>query len=331
MSAPRTALVTGCSGQDGGLAAELLKSEGYVVVGTTRPGSGKTGSAGAVDAWVEWDGLDQASTDRIIDEVGPDEVYNFAAFTSGQGMWADPVGIGEVNGLAVARLLEAVRRIRPEARVAQASSSEVFGRATRSPQDESARRDPRSPYGAAKLYADTMVALYRDHYDLFACAAILFNHESVRRGPGFVTRKISRGAASISLGLADSLMLGDLDARRDWGYAGDHVRAMWLMLQADEPQDYVIATGTSHSVRDLCRFAFEHVGLDYTQYVGTDSAAYRAPEAVPLVGDIGKARRVLEWAPQVELETLMHEMVEHDLALLRRKTATDDGASNDPR
>ena len=326
MSAPRTALVTGCSGQDGSFMAELLKSQDYFVVGTTRPGSGKAGSGGgSVDTWVEWDGLDQASTDRIIDEVRPDEVYNFAAFTSGQGQWTDPVGIGEVNGLAVARLLDALRRLRPEARVAQASSSEVFGRPTRSPQDESARREPRSPYGAAKVYADNIVALYRDRYDLFACSAILFNHESVRRGPGFVSRKISRGAAAISLGLADRLLLGDLEARRDWGFAGDHVRAMQLMLRAETPQDFVIATGISHSVRDLCRFAFEHVGLDYTEYVGMDDTAYRAPEPVPLVGDIGKARGVLQWAPEVDLRTLMHEMVEHDLVLLRQQTATDDG------
>ena len=306
--------------------AELLKSEGYVVVGTTRPGSGKAGSGGgAVDTWVEWDGLDQASTDQMIDEVSPDEVYNFAAFTSGQGTWTDPVGIGEVNGLAVARLLEAIRRIRPEAQVAQASSSEVFGRPTRSPQDETAPRDPRSPYGAAKLYADTMVALYRDRYDLFACSAILFNHESVRRGPGFVSRKISRGAAAISLGLADSLMLGDLEARRDWGFAGDHVRAMKLMLRAETAQDYVIATGISHSVRDLCQFAFEHVGLDYRRYVGTDDTALRPPEPVPLVGEIGRARSVLQWTPEVELRTLIHDMVEHDLGLLRQQTVTDDG------
>ncbi len=332
MSAPSTALVTGCSGQDGSLMAELLKPKGYFVVGSTRPGSGKAGSdAVSIDAWVEWDGLDQASTDRIIDEVRPDEVYNFAAFTSGEGMWTDPVGIGEVNGLAVVRLLDAIRRICPEARMVQASSSEVFGRPARSPQDEFARRDPRSPYGAAKLYADNIVTLSRDRYGLFACSAILFNHESVRRGPGFVSREISRGAAAISLGLADRLLLGDLEARRDWGFAGDHVRAMWLMLQADAPQDYVIATGISHSVRDLCLFAFEHVGLDYTEYVGMNPAAYRPPEPVPLVGDIGKARSLLKWAPEVDLKTLMHEMVEHDLLLLRQQAATDDGASNDPR
>ena len=204
-----------------------------------------------------------------------------------------------MNGLAVARLLEAIRRIRPEAQVAQASSSEVFGRPTRSPQDETAPRDPRSPYGAAKLYADTMVALYRDRYDLFACSAILFNHESVRRGPGFVSRKISRGAAAISLGLADSLLLGDLEARRDWGFAGDHVRAMKLMLRAETAQDYVVATGISHSVRDLCQFAFERVGLDYRRYVGTDDTALRPPEPVPLVGEIGRARSVLQWTPEV--------------------------------
>lgn len=320
MAAIGTALVTGCSGQDGSFMAELLKQQGYFVVGTTRSVSGKADSSGSVDAWIEWNGLDQASTDHIIGEVCPDEVYNFAAFTSGQGMWSDPVGIGEVNGLAVARLLDAIRRIRPQARLAQASSSEVFGRPERSPQDESTRRNPRSPYGAAKLYADNMVALYRDRYGLFACAAILFNHESIRRGDGFVSRKISKGAAAIRLGLADRLLLGDLEARRDWGFAGDHVRAMRLMLRADAPEDFVIGTGISHSVRDLCRFAFEHVGLDYAEHVGEDLSVHRAPESVRLVADTGKARRVLQWAPESDLRTLMHQMVEHDLALLKQTT-----------
>lgn len=310
--------------------AELLKMRGYRVIGTTRPNSGKAGASDdSVDAWVEWDGLHQASTDRLIDEFRPDELYNFAAFTSGQGMFDDPVGIGEVNGLAVARLLEAIRRISPATRLAQASSSEVFGRPASAPQDEQTPRNPRSPYGAAKLYADNMVGLYRDRYGVFACSAFLFNHESERRSPGFVSRKISRGAAAIKLGLEDRLMLGSLEARRDWGFAGDYVRAMQLMLQADTAQDYVVATGTSHCVRDMCEYAFEHVDLDYRAYVGEDPSAYRAPEPVPLVGDIGKARRQLQWAPHVDLKTLMQQMVEYDLAQLRQQTATD-GASNDP-
>jgi len=321
MNSTRTALITGITGQDGSHLAELLSGKGYRVVGTSRaPGPGApAGDAGLPVELVTWDGTDQDALDRIFAAYVPDECYNLAAYTSGAGMYDDPVAIGVVNGLGAVRVLEAIRRRSPATRLVQASSSEVFGRVASSPQDESTPRIPRSPYGAAKLYADAMVDVYRARYGLFACSAILFNHEGPRRGPGFVTRKVTRAAAAISLGLERTLPLGNLDARRDWGYAGDYVRAMWLMARGRAPVDYVIATGVTHSVRDLCEFAFGQVGLDYRDYVSEDSSAVRPAEPVALVGDSGKARSELGWVPEITFKRMIEMMVENDLAQLRAK------------
>lgn len=313
----KRALILGVGGQDGHYAARLLVANGYSVVGTRRPAM--------VDASRDDDGVevvpldicDTAAVESLIARVRPDEIYNFAAFTSGADMFVDAVAIGDVNGLAVARLLEAIRRIDPAIRFCQASSSEIFGDAETSPQDETARCRPRSPYGAAKLYAHEMVRIYRERYGLFACSAILFNHESPRRGTGFVTRKITRAAARISLGLEDSVAIGNLDAYRDWGAASDYVLAMHAMLRAPRADDFVLATGTLHSVRDLCECAFGTVGLDYREYIRENPAAFRAAETTPLVGDASKARRELGWASSTTFEALIASMVESDLAAAR--------------
>jgi GDPmannose 4,6-dehydratase len=230
-------------------------------------------------------------------------------------MYDDPISIGEVNGLAVVRMLEAVRIVDPSARFCQASSREIFGEAFVSPQSESTRTNPRSPYGAAKLYADVMVRIFRERYGLFAGSAILFNHESPRRQLSFISRKVTNAAARIKLGLDHELFIGNLDTVRDWGFAGDYVRAMWLMLQQPNPDDYVIATGTAHSVRDLCQLAFSHVGLDYRDYIRTDTDLYRPSEPFPLVGNPAKARINLGWRPQLQFRELIGQMVDSDLAL----------------
>ena len=226
--------------------------------------------------------------EHALAQFQPDECYNFAAYTSGAGMYDDPVAVGDLNGLAVVRILEAIRKASPSTRFLQASSSEVFGSSQTSPQDENTPRNPTSPYGAAKAYADSIVSIYRERYGLFACSAILYNHESPLRDVGFVSRKVTRGAAAISLGLTQHLLLGNLEARRDWGYAGDYVRAMWQMLQAQTASDFVIATGTSNSVRQMCEYAFSRVGLDYRTHVREDPSAFRPHEPVPLLGNAGK-------------------------------------------
>lgn len=319
MTAKRTALITGVSGQDGFHLTELLLAKGYRVVGTSRTSSSglRTGVKDSLQERLEWDGMEQRTIDSILSELQPDECYNLAAYTSGAGMYDDPVAIGEINGLTVSRLLEAIRTKSPGTRFLQASSSEVFGLPVDSPQDESSPRNPRSPYGAAKLYADAMVRVYRERYALFACSAILYNHESAQRSPDFVSRKVSRSAAAIKLGLAEHLSLGSLDAQRDWGYAGDYVRAMWLMLQASIATDYVIATGVLHSVREMCEYAFRHVGLDYRNYVREDPSASRPIEPVPLLGNAGKAALQIGWQPSVDFKSLIEMMVDHDLAQLR--------------
>ena len=321
MSSSRTAIITGITGQDGSHLAELLAGKGYRVVGTSRspaPALSKCHAQSPVEL-VAWDGTDQHTLDRIFAEYVPDECYNLAAYTSGAGMYDDPVAIGSVNGLGAVRVLEAIRKRSPSTRLVQASSSEVFGRVVSSPQDEATPRIPRSPYGAAKLYADTMVDVYRARYGLFACSAILFNHEGPHRGLGFVTRKVTRAVAAITLGLEHALPIGNLEARRDWGYAGDYVRAMWLMAQGPVPADYVIATGVTHSVRDLCEYAFGHVGLDYRNYVTEDSSAVRPTEPVALVGNSGKARSDLGWEPEITFKRMIEMMVESDLVRLRAK------------
>jgi GDPmannose 4,6-dehydratase len=320
----KTALVTGITGQDGSYLAELLLTKGYRVIGAVRDVQ-KAAEVLPVSLknrveLVAWDPRNQSATTHVVSCHRPVELYNFAAYSSGTGMFDDPVGISEVNGLAVARILEAIRGVDPNIRFCQASSSEMFGEVVESPQSEETPFRPRSPYGAAKFFAHMMVQIYRQRYGLFACSAILFNHESPRRGLGFVTRKIAHGAATIKLGLAKELPLGNLEARRDWGFAGDYVRAMWLMLQQSQADDYVVATGETHSVRELCECAFGYLGLDYRQYVRKETTAYRPSEPVQLVGDAKKARRLLGWEPRVEFRELVSMMVESDMRLLAEDT-----------
>lgn len=316
----RVALVTGISGQDGSYLAELLISKGYRVVGAVRDVDRARltfppGDCSSLD-WVHWDMLDEGLMRQVLEKCAPDEFYNMAAYSSGAGMYDDPVGMGEINGLAVTRVLQAIRAVNPAIRFCQASSREIFGEARVSPQTETTPPMPRSPYGAAKWYADSMVRIAREHFGLFACSAILFNHESPRRGVAFVTRKISSAAARIKLGLVSELRLGNLDARRDWGFAGDYVRAMWLMLQQDQADDYVVATGESHSVRDFCQGAFAHLGLDYRDFVSEAATDYRPAESVLLVGDASKARHVLGWRPEVGFVELVRMMVDSDVRQL---------------
>ena len=297
--------------------AELLIAKGYQVVGCVRDIVGAKeflpGELGTKIDLVLWDMQDQDQMQEVIAKNQPDEVYNFAAYSTGSGMYDEAVAISEVNGLAVTRILEAVRKVNLDIRFCQASSREIFGEAVESPQLESTRTNPRSPYGAAKLYADSMIQIYRQHYDIYACSAILFNHESPRRSVDFVTRKISRAAAKIKLGFEKELNLGNLNAMRDWGYAMDYVRAMWLMLQQQRADDYIVATGVSHSVRDFCELAFSHLGLDYRHFVQESASDYRPVEAIPLVGCAAKANRELGWKPEVDFKEMVHMMVDADL------------------
>jgi GDP-D-mannose dehydratase len=318
-----TVLITGITGQDGSYLAELLFAKGYRVIGAVRQRQNAKESLSTVlknsVELIVWDMLDQPRMTEVLAEYCPAEIYNFAAYSSGAGMFDDPVGVGEVNGLAVPRILEAIREVDAKIRFCQASSREIFGEAVESPQTESTPANPRSPYGAAKLYADSMIRIYRQRYGLFACSAILFNHESPRRGLCFVTRKITHEAAKIKLGLAKELHIGNLDAQRDWGYAGDYVRAMWLMLQQERADDYVVATGKAHSVRELCEFAFSRLGLDYRDYVREDALAYRPIEPALLVGCAAKANSKLSWKPEIEFRELVHMMVDADLRNLSEK------------
>jgi GDPmannose 4,6-dehydratase len=316
-----TALITGITGQDGSYLAELLLEKGYRVVGLVHSDtdSATQSLARGLDRKVElfaWDMLDLRKIAELLGNIRPDEFYNFAAYSSGAGMYDDVVGIGEVNGLAVARILEGIRSGSAKTRFLQASSSEIFANAQESPQSESTPVCPRSPYGAAKVYADLMVRIYRQRYGLFACSAILFNHESPRRGADFVTRKITHEAARIRLGMANELRLGNLSARRDWGFAGDYVRAMWLMLQQPHAEDFVISTGEVHSVREMCECAFAHLSLDYRAYVREDPKEFRLMEATQLVGDSSKAHRLLGWRPEIGFTELVTMMVDADLRAL---------------
>lgn len=300
---------------------ELLSGKGYRVVGASRdPANARRHLVGARYDAIEIVGADLLSTSAItalIRQVKPDEVYNFAAFSTGSGMYDQPVAMGDLNGLAVARILDAIRAGGNKARFCQASSSEMFGAARVSPQNEITPFNPRSPYGAAKLFAHNLIGIARERDAAFACSAILFNHESPRRGTAFVTRKVTRAAAAIRLGLAREVVLGDLDARRDWGHARDVANAMWLMLQADQPNDYVVATGQTHAVSDLCRISFDHVGLDWTRYVRVDAALTRAPDRVQLVGDPMRAKARLGWAPSTSFKEMIVEMVDADLQELQ--------------
>lgn len=314
------ALITGVTGQDGSYLAEFLLHQGYEVVGLRRRTS--TTNLGRVChlpqlLMEDGDLADQASLIRVLERVRPDEVYNLGAQSFVGTSWRQPLLTGDVTGLGVLRLLEAVRVVNPAIRFYQASSSEMFGKVQETPQAEHTPFYPRSPYGVAKMYGHWITINYRDSYDLYACSGILFNHESPRRGMEFVTRKISDGVARIKLGLATELRLGNLEARRDWGFAGDYVRAMWLMLQQPAPADYVIATGETHKVQEFVELAFAHVGLDWRDFVVSDPALLRPAEVDLLMGDAAKARRELGWQPTVSFPDLVRLMVDADLNRLR--------------
>jgi GDPmannose 4,6-dehydratase len=317
------ALITGVTGQDGSYLAEFLLDKGYQVVGMVRRTSHD--SYERIEHLLDRieivaaDLLDQHSLTVVLQDTLPDEVYNLAAQSFVPTSWTQPVLTGEFTALGVTRILEAIRLVNPKARFYQASSSEMFGKVTETPQRETTSFYPRSPYGVAKVYGHWITVNYRESYDLFAVSGILFNHESPRRGIEFVTRKVTDGVARIKLGLAGELRLGNLDARRDWGYAGDYVEAMWLMLQQAEPHDYVVGTGETHSVRELVELAFDHVGLDYRQYVTSDSRFHRPAEVEALLADPTKARRDLGWRPKVTFPQLVAMMVDADLA--RRSAA----------
>lgn len=317
----KKALVTGVTGQDGSYLAEFLLSKGYEVLGMVRRTStvnfDRIRHLQDKIELVPGDLLDQMSLLDILREHRPQEVYNLAAQSFVPTSWKQPVLTGEFTALGATRVLEAIRIIDPEIRFYQASSSEMFGQVREVPQTENTPFYPRSPYGVAKVYAHWITVNYRESYDIFACSGILFNHESPRRGLEFVTHKVTHGAARIKLGLDNEIRLGNLESRRDWGFAGDYVQAMWLMLQQDEPDDYVIATGRTHSVRNLCEVAFSHLGLDWTQHVVTDPKFIRPAEVDLLVGDATKAQVKLGWEPSCSFEELIRMMVDADMKALQ--------------
>ena len=322
----KQALITGITGQDGSYLAELLLDKGYDVHGMVRRSSTEnferiqhlTDRVRLVQA----DLLDQSSLVEALEEAQPEEVYNLGAQSFVPTSWRQPVLTAEFTAVGVTRLLEAIRRVNPDIRLYQASSSEMFGKVREVPQSETTPFYPRSPYGVAKAYGHFITVNYRESYGLFAVSGILFNHESPRRGLEFVTRKISDGVARIKLGLADELRLGNLNAKRDWGFAGDYVEAMWLMLQSETPEDYVIATGEEHSVEEFADLAFAHAGLDRNQHVKTDPAFLRPAEVDHLVGDAAKAREQLGWEPRVSFRELVEMMVDADLERLSSTVAT---------
>ncbi len=321
MTTRRRALITGITGQDGSYLAELLLERGYEVYGLVRrasnPNLQRLEEIRERIVLIPGDLLDQSSLMRAMSEARPSEVYNLAAQSYVPTSWREPVSTAEVTALGVTRVLEALRSSAPEARFYQASTSEMFGSAP-PPQSETTPFHPRSPYGVAKCYAHWTTVNYRESYGVFAVSGILFNHESPRRGAEFVTRKVARAAARIARGLERELVLGNLEARRDWGFAGDYVRAMWSMLQRSEPEDFVIATGRTHSVRELCEQAFGAVGLNWSDHVRTDSSLLRPAEVDHLVGDASRAREALNWAPSMSFEELVEHMVAHELELARR-------------
>jgi GDPmannose 4,6-dehydratase len=321
------ALITGIGGQDGSYLAELLLDEGYDVVGLIRPGSGPYENLGDVEERVELyeaDLLHQTSLAQALRAAHPDEVYNLAAPTFVPMSWERPVETATFAAAGATSLLEAIRAVDPAIRFYQASSSEIFGEPRETPQTEETPLEPVTPYGVAKAYAHFIVHSYRRNYGVFACSGILYNHESPRRPLEFLPRKVAHGVAAISLGLQQELVLGDLDARRDWGYAGDYVRAMWSMLQQDEPGDYVVASGEDHSVRELVQIAFARVGLDWEEHVRVDPALKRGPaELHRLVGNPAKARAQLGWEPQLDFTELVHLLVDTDLARLQAATSME--------
>jgi GDPmannose 4,6-dehydratase len=330
-----TALITGITGQDGSHLAELLLAKDYRVFGLIRHTS--TDSCRRLDhlrdrvRLLPGDLLDQSSLLGTLEKAQPDEVYNLAGLSFVPASWQQPALVAEVTALGVMRLLEGIRHVCPHARFYQASSSEMFGKVRETPQRESTPFHPRSPYGAAKAFGHYLTVNYRESHGLFACSGILFNHEGPRRGLEFVSRKITHTAARIKLGLDSELRLGNLQARRDWGYAGDFVRAMWLMLQQDRPDDFVIGTGINHSVQDLVQAAFDHVGLDWREHVRIDPQLYRPAEVDHLQADAGKARRLLGWQPEVSFQELVEMMVEADLAELSSASAPSAAAPLLPR
>jgi len=316
----KRAIITGITGQDGSYLAELLLANGYEVIGVVRRSS--TPNYWRIEHLLDRitlrpaDLLDQLSLLRLIQDIRPHEFYNLAAMSFVPASWDQPLLTGDFNAMGVTRLLEAVRHVDPEIKLYQASSSEMYGRVREVPQTELTPFYPRSPYGVSKVFGHYITVNYRESYNMFAVSGILFNHESPRRGLEFVTRKVTDGVARIKLGLADHLPLGNLDACRDWGFAGDYVRAMWMMLQQDQADDYVIATGVSHSVRQLVETAFSHVGLDWQKYVRIDPAFLRPAEVDHLIGDASKAKRVFGWEPKISFQGLVAMMVDADLATL---------------
>lgn len=316
----KRALITGVAGQDGTYLSDLLVGKGYEVFGMLGPTPGafleRTAAWGDAFHGVAADMTDAASLRDVVEAIKPDEVYNFAGISSVGQSWTQAELVANVNGVGVVRLLEALREFAPAARFCQASSAEIFGRPAQVPQNEDTPIAPVSPYGDSKAYGHFVTTTYRDAHGMHANNAILYNHESPLRPVSFVTGKIADGAARIKLGLADSLELGNLDVRRDWGFAGDYVRAMWMMLQADAPDDFVIATGVAHSVREVCEFAFEHVGLDCGRYVRVNPEFFRPAEAAVLVGNSAKARETLGWEPEVGFDQLIGMMVDADLERL---------------
>ncbi len=318
-----TALITGVTGQDGSYLAELLLSKGYKVIGVARRSS--TVTYERIDHLLDdiiveqGDLTDQGSLLALLEEYKPTEIYNLAAQSFVPTSWNQPALTGDVTALGVTRILEAMRFVNPKIRFYQASSSEMFGKVVEVPQNEMTPFYPRSPYGVAKVYGHWITVNYRESYDMFATSGILFNHESPRRGLEFVTRKVTDGVARIKLGMAKELRLGNLDARRDWGFAGDYVEAMWMMLQHDAPDTFVVGTGETHSVRELCEIAFGHADLDYNEFVVQDERYYRPAEVDLLISDPSKARSVLGWEPAVSFKELVTMMVEADLERLSSK------------
>ncbi|TWT30860.1 GDP-mannose 4,6-dehydratase [Blastopirellula retiformator] len=314
---PKTALITGITGQDGSYLAEFLLEKGYEVHGCFRRAS--TNSFERIEHLLDQitvhpaDLIDQSSLEHLVRSVAPQEVYNLAAQSFVGSSWGQPILTGDVTGLGVTRILEAIRTVDKSIRFYQASSSEMFGMVHETPQRESTPFHPRSPYGVAKVYGHYMTSNYRESYDMYACSGILFNHESPRRGLEFVTRKITDGVAKIKMGLADELRLGNLDAKRDWGFAGDYVEAMWLMLQQDAPIDYVVGTGETHSVREFVEIAFDRVGLNWENHVVIDPKFYRPAEVDLLLADPARVKAELDWEPKVSFQQLTEMMVDHDL------------------